>query len=384
MSTIVTIPISNVLLGSDYTGEILVGASRTTMNVILDTGSSTLAVNGQDFNPAADAGTTTTRIAQAVQYGSGSWVGAVVRTSVGLPGAVSLNGVNLAVTYRESANMFGNAQGIWGLAYETLNNSYLMPANTWTHKYAANRILTGKQADLDPYFNQLEEAGIVANKFAFYTKRSIISAATGNPATDPVNQGVFVVGGGEEQNQFYTGSFTEVAVLDDIYYNTDLISVQVGNQAPIPAPGLPPGSPDPSNAIVDSGTNSLVIDQTLFDRILASFAAINPGFATLLQDYALTTGQSVDQTQINLAQWPDLTLSLQGADGSPVTLTVTAGNYWQFDAGQQGQAIANIFGDGGQTGGMSILGLPLFSGYYTVFDRSLAGGRGVISFATRT
>ena len=49
MSTIVKMPISNVLLGSDYTGEILVGASLKKMNVILDTGSSTLAVNGQDF-----------------------------------------------------------------------------------------------------------------------------------------------------------------------------------------------------------------------------------------------------------------------------------------------------------------------------------------------
>jgi Eukaryotic aspartyl protease len=43
MSTIdVKMPISNVLLGSDYTGEILVGASQKKMNVILDTGSSTL------------------------------------------------------------------------------------------------------------------------------------------------------------------------------------------------------------------------------------------------------------------------------------------------------------------------------------------------------
>lgn len=384
MTTIVKMPISNLLLGSDYTGEILVGASQRKMNVILDTGSSTLAINGQDFNPTADKGTTTTNIAQDVQYGSGSWVGAVVRTSVGLPSAVSLKKVNLAVTYQESANMFGKAQGIWGLAYEKLNNSYLMPANTWKHKYDADRMVTGKEADLDPYFGQLEEAGIVANKFAFYTKRSIISAGTGNPSTDPLNQGVFVIGGGEEEEQFYIGKFTQVAVLDDIYYNTNLLSVQVGEQQPIPVPPLPAGSPDPSNSIVDSGTNSLVIDQTLFDGILASFGAINAEFPAILQNYALSAGQGVDQTQIDLSAWPDLTLSIQGADGSPVTLIVTPGNYWQFDAGQQGLAVANIFGDGGQMGGMSILGLALFNEYYTVFDRTLAGGRGVISFAERT
>jgi hypothetical protein len=259
-----------------------------------------------------------------------------------------------------------------------------MPADTWKHKYDIDRIETGKQADLDPYFSQLEEAGIVANKFAFYTKRSIINAATSNPSTDPLNQGVFVIGGGEEEKQFYTGSFTQVAVLDDIYYNTNLLSVRVGDQPPIPVAPPPSGSPDPSNSIVDSGTNSLVIDQTLFDRILASFGAINPDFPTTLQNYALSAGgQGVDQTTLNLSQWPDLTLSLQGPAGSPVTLTVTPGNYWQFDAGERGLAIANIFGDGGQMGGMSILGLPLFNGYYTVFDRTLAGGRGVISFAKR-
>lgn len=382
MSKVVKMPISNVLLGSDYTGQIEVGSSKKKMNMILDTGSSTLAVNGKDFNPSADKGSKTTNIAQEVQYGSGSWVGAVVRTSVGLSHSVSLKNVNIAVTYQELANMFDHAQGIWGLAYEKLNNSYLMPADTWKHKYDADRIATGKEADLDPYFSQLEEADIVANKFAFYTKRSIISAATANPATDTLNQGVFVIGGGEDEKQFYTGRFTQVAVLDDIYYNTDLLHVRV-DQPPITVPPLPPGSPDPSNSIVDSGTNSLVIDQTLFDRILASFRAINPEFSTMLQRYSLSTGQGVDETQLNLSAWPDLTLSLKGAQGSPVNLTVIPGNYWQFDAGERGLAIANIFGDDGQMGGMSILGLPLFNGYYTIFDRTLAAGRGIISFAKR-
>ncbi len=60
-----------------------------------------------------------------------------------------------------------------------------MPANTWTHRYKIKRIENGKVCDLVAYFGQLTEAGAVADKFAFYTKRSIISSATGNPATDP-------------------------------------------------------------------------------------------------------------------------------------------------------------------------------------------------------
>ena len=103
---VIRINITNVYCGSDYTAQVGIDTSGAKANLILDTGSSTLAVNGKDFDPTADSGTSTTNIAQEVQYGSGSWVGAVVRTSVDLSPAVALKNVNVAVTYQESANMF--------------------------------------------------------------------------------------------------------------------------------------------------------------------------------------------------------------------------------------------------------------------------------------
>ena len=42
--TVIRVPINNVKGGGDYTGEIRVGSQGTVANVILDTGSSTLAV----------------------------------------------------------------------------------------------------------------------------------------------------------------------------------------------------------------------------------------------------------------------------------------------------------------------------------------------------
>ena len=42
--TVIRIPINNVKGGGDYTGEIRVGSQGAVANVILDTGSSTLAV----------------------------------------------------------------------------------------------------------------------------------------------------------------------------------------------------------------------------------------------------------------------------------------------------------------------------------------------------
>jgi hypothetical protein len=117
---------------------------------------------------------------------------------------------------------------------------------------------------------------------------------------------------------------------------------------------------------------------------IKSFGNINANFASALTQFSISAGQSVDQSQIDLASWPDLSLTLQGASGLPVVLTVAPGNYWQFDAMQQGRALANMYGDEGSLGGQSILGLPLLNGYYTVFDRTAASGHGVINFATRT
>lgn len=383
MSNVIRMPISNVLMGSDYTGAISIGQNGVAANVILDTGSSTLAVQGSTYNPAQDPAAKTTRIAQEVQYGSGSWVGAVVQTTVGVAAGVTLPGVNLAVTYQTSSAMFGRADGILGLAYAPLNNAFLMAADTWKSRYQASQIANGKEADIDPYFSQLEEAGIVANLFGFYTKRSIMCMATATPATDPMNHGVFVIGGGSECTDLYTGGFTSVAVVDDLWYNTNLLSIQVGAQPPIRVPPLAPGAAGQSNSIVDSGTNSLVFAQGVYDQVVAAFGALNPDFAAALTQFSITANQGANQQQINLAAWPNLLLTLQGANGAPVVLTVTPANYWQFDALRTGMAIANMYGDGGSLGGQSILGLPLLNGYYTVFDRTAASGHGVINFATR-
>jgi Eukaryotic aspartyl protease len=384
MSKIVRMPISIATTGINYAAALSIGQSRVRTNVILDTGSSALAVDGHVYNPSGDALAKTTKMAQAVQYMSGSWVGAIVKTSVALSPDVTLNAVNLAVTYHTAQSMFGKADGIFGLAHDPLNNAHLMSADTWKTQYDADQITHGQEADLDPYFSQLEEAGIVANLFAFYTKRSIVSAETSNPASDPLNQGVFVMGGGVECADLYTGGFTSIAVLDDVWYNTNLLSIQVGDQAPIGVPQLAPGSTGKSNSIVDSGSNCLVLAQSVYNAVLTAFGKINPDLAAALTRFSIQSGQLADQSQIDLGVWPDLLLTLQGADGSPVVLAVTPSNYWQFDVTQKGLAIVNIYSEAGSLGGQSILGLPLFNSYYVVFDRTAASGHGVIRFANRT
>ena len=56
--TVIRIPINNVKGGGDYTGEIRVGSQGDVANVILDTGSSTLAVVPRVYKIAEDKNVT--------------------------------------------------------------------------------------------------------------------------------------------------------------------------------------------------------------------------------------------------------------------------------------------------------------------------------------
>jgi aspartyl protease len=378
-ATTIRVPITNVYMDGDYTGSIYVGSQKKPLNVILDTGSSTLAIDGHTYDAAKDKTAKITDIAQEVGYADGSsWVGAVVLVdvTVGVGTPTELPQVNVAVAYHTAGNMFGKSQGILGLAYTKLNNAFVLPGPTIPPKYTFNQIQSGKVTYLEPYFTQLESAGLVANKFAFYTRRSMVNLATGNPATDPLNNGFLILGGGEENTELYTGSFQVARVVDDVYYNTNLKSITVGNSAPISVSPPTKASGNISNSVVDSGTNSLLLDQSLFEALAQNFSS---AASSTLSD-AIRAGY-VPMSKLDLSAWPPITFVLEGALGNDVSLVVTPDTYWQTNSPKPGYATAVLFGDNGQGGGQSILGLPLMNNYFTVFDRSVDKGLGVVSFA---
>ncbi len=332
MPATLRIPITNVAMGDVYVGAIKVGSEAVPVDVIFDTGSSALAIDAHAFDPGNDPGTEPTKIAQSVNCRSGSWTGAVVGTKVELGVGVTLDHAYLTVIYTETQGLFGQAQGILGLAHKASDNADLMPEDTWKHKYRTDAIALGAAVDIDPCIRQLAKAGLFSNKFAFYTKRSVVRAASDDPAADPLNQGILVIGGGEDATEFHTGAFTRVAVFDDLWYDVNLI----GTQPAIRVAPAPAGAMNRSNSIVDSGTDSLIMERTLYGKIIAAFGAITPTYAAALRTHAIATGHPSDQSQIDLGSWPDIHFSFQGADGTPATLTVAPGNYWQFDAARKG------------------------------------------------
>lgn len=367
----IRIPISNLLLGNDYTGKLYVGSERKAVNLLLDTGSSTLAIEHRSYDPAGDRNAEKTRLVQEVAYGDGShWVGSVVKTDVSTSGnGADLPGVPVAVAYHETVQMFGKAQGILGLAYKPLDDAIEIDRPTIPPRYSPNDLRAGRRTFVQPYFMQLEEAGLVPNKFSFYTRRSVMRAAPREPsASDPLNHGFMILGGGEEATDLYMGAFQEARVLSDDWYSVNLKQVIVGGSHPISVALPTRQSRAPTNAIVDSGTNGLDLAPAVFDAILQK---LSPAQVALLR------ARQVSTSRIVLAEWPTLTFVLEGMHGD-VRLDVAPESYWQLDAWEAGTAAAALWrGEEEQ----SVLGLPLMNGYLTIFDCSANRGLGVVRFA---
>ena len=409
-SKVIRIPITNVYDGSDYSAQLVIGSGKATANVILDTGSSTLAVDPKAYGGTGDRNLKTTTYAQEVLYGTGGWAGPVVNTNLRFGNSsgseVVLDSAAIAITSVQQRGNFEGVTGIMGLAYNGLNSAYDFksyfaqnhrPATTYPWPFPSKsfkmfshsfdtlvKLNKIPEVDVTPYFDQLENNGVVANKFAFYTLRSFVSLRGGSSqsaqAADPLNQGVFVLGGGEEQKDLYQGGFVSVGVLHDLYYNTNLKSVQVDGCAAVAAAALQPEYQDfmVSNSIVDSGTSDLSLAGDVYNAILAGLKQLSPAFLEAVQA-SQQNRNGVAASSLNLEKWPNIYFVLTGENGEDVRLTVSPQTYWQVDFPVAGQAVFQVSGPLDKAN-QSILGLPLMNNYYTVFDRS-QDSQGVIRFA---
>src|SRR5580658_4877051 len=71
----IRLAITNVLMDGDYTGTIYVGSQKKPVNVIFDTGSSTLAIDGTVYDATKDATATsrTSRRKSAMRTAAVGW-----------------------------------------------------------------------------------------------------------------------------------------------------------------------------------------------------------------------------------------------------------------------------------------------------------------------
>lgn len=438
MPAILKLPLTNVYAKGDYCATFHIGSEQSPVNLIIDSGSSTLVVKEGSYQTSEDKNLTPTTIAQEVNYGIGGWNGPVIHSSItiahenaeehklnGNNDSITLNNATIAIVSSEKQfATFGLADGMLGMAYHHLNKGFnlseylqeqkVAPAHTYPWPFSTKSDQDSEnlkqfkhflwqypEHDITPYFTELALHNLSANKFSFYSKRSAIhidqqhtaQSSTDDLKLDPLNQGWLIFGGGKEQTDLYQGDFRRIKVEHDIYYNVELLSVQVGDKAPIPAAPLAEKNVKNyfTNAIIDTGAGGIVLTADIHQQLIKDLVAINPAFEALLSPFNDLAYQEtgIDVEKLNLAQWPDITFTFVGDTPSseltnnekpPIELICTPETYWQVNTPSYGKACFRLLSQLPQWPNQSIIGLPLLNNYYVIFDRSV-DSTGVIKFA---
>lgn len=376
MAGSIRIPIT-VKHGNCFALELSVGVPPVSVSVLLDTGSSMLLVNAPPYREENDTIAATSKLLQQGSLRGIDFLAAVIRTQVAFRTTAggettSVSSANLGVIYRVMP-LFGDADGILGLAYPPLNPATTMPADTWDACYGPAALLVPglRKANLATFMSQLAVAHQIADKFAFSIGRSVASAADA-----ALNSGIFVIGQAEECKDLYTGDFQSAAVVHDAYYHTNLQRIQIGGHD-IDVDPTPAGDPAISNSIIDSGAGNIGLAPGLYQKVIDRFNEVAPTFGDRLR------AGVQNQDQLRLADWPPIGFVLQGLNGATATVTVASKDYWRCDGAGAGKATAALSSGGAPKPGQSVLGLPLLAGHYVVFDRTGGSGKSVIKFASR-
>jgi len=434
LTTSLRLPITNVFSLGDYTVTLHLGSEKSQVNLLLDTGSSTLVVKSSSYKSTQDKNLTASPIVQEVNYGVGGWNGPVIYTSINIhehcqksehpqnianSPSIKLNNAPVAlVNSAKQSKTFGESDGILGLAYHHLNKGFdfsqyfkehdINPALSYPWPFSAEisenlarfkkLMWQYPEQDIAPYFTLLEEQQLIANKFAFYSKRSAIhinaantdKTPAGELAKDPLNQGLFILGGGEEQTDLYQGSFQNIKVEHDVYYNVELKSVQVGTNKTITAVPLEQKHLKSyfTNAIIDTGAGAIVLTAEIYQQVIKDLSAYNASFAQLLAPFKEMSAQltGIDARVLDLTQWPTLYFTFVSepatANSAEKTeiLACPPQMYWQINTPNYDKACFRLLSQLPQWPNQSIIGLPLLNNYYVVFDRS-AEETGVVKFA---
>lgn len=397
------VEMTNVHAKGGYCIGATIGSESVPVQLIVDTGSSTLVVAESAWNPGKDRDLTPTSWVQDVTYGMGGWAGPLVRTTVQLNSqraCMRMKDVPVAMASVVAPGVLADADGFIGLAYHHLDKSYDVsqllagldpPAHTtWPWPFdvgvqsddlrAFRQQLAGcPEQDVEPYFDDLTEHGLISNRFGFVSSRSSIHHCAADLsrnalARDPLNQGQLVLGNDCLEDHLYQGDFIDLAVNHDIYYNVTLESAGFAGGPMHEAPPLDAAHLNSyfSNAIIDTGASMLVLVADLYQALHQDLLAMNPSFGEVLDAFPdqRRSEIGIDIDRVTLSEWPDLLMTFSGPNHESHTLSLSADTYWQVHAPEHGQITYKLLPQIAHWPNQSIIGLPLLNNYYVMFDRS--------------
>lgn len=338
---------------SGFSTPVTIGSQ--TFNVLVDSGSATVAVAGpsctsnacsgnQALSPTYTAGASAQDMNTevSVTYGSGSWSGHAYTDDVNVAGVGS---VRMAMAAIDTASDFfrtskcaatynqGNQyQGILGLAYGSL-----APSGS------------------DAYWDTLmDSSNDVANVFAHQ-----MCGSAGN--------GRLWIGGYD--STFFTGSLSYTAITDESWYVVGMQGMTFGGAA---VPGVDASSY--GTTIVDSGTTALVLPSGVYSALTNqivgnSYFAHNFGsdfFSSSGYCVVPANGATADQLNANL---PQLAITLAGG----VVLTLNAVPSYlvdQTDGSGTHYYCPGVSTADGSASVQTILGYAALNQHTVVYDRA--------------
>lgn len=114
-------------------------------------------------------------------------------------------------------------------------------------------------------------------------------------------------------------------MLDDLYYNTNLKSVQVEGCAVVAAQPLQAQyiGNSKTNSTVDRGTSVLWLAPDVYAAVVGSLKQLDSAFGVAIDDFATASkqNQGLPVSQLNLASWPNIHFILEGTNGQDIRLT---------------------------------------------------------------
>ncbi len=411
----VRFPINIAEAQGAYSLELLIGSEQVPVKLMIDTGSSTIAFHANRYSVEQDQQSKTTQTAQCVTYGLGGWAGPVLTSSITYSNGTDqfvIHDAAFALIENEKGKNFLNLDGILGMAYHHLNKGYCLSnyftakadKDTQTYPWPfSNQIeqtsintfkkflLKYPEHDITPNFTAFAQQNVSLNQFALSIHRSIVYVPQQNMTLEQkeqesLNQGLFIIGDAEAEQDLYTGTPQVVKVVHDAYYNTNLLSVKVAGFDQFKAPPLDQQHVHNffSNAIVDSGCSYLMLQRDIYQYVIDSFKSIDPHLLTYIDAFnkAHANQQAYYPKDLDLNQWPNLYFTFEGVEEDEVTLCCRPEHYWQLDAISPGQAFFTLLDQIPKWPDQSLIGLPIISSYFCIFDRS-TGAEGVIKFAEK-
>jgi hypothetical protein len=396
------VPLNNVKGKGDFCAELEIGEPSQLQTLLLDSGSSSLVLSPQHYDASIDQRIEPTTLCQHVKYGVGEWLGPVVSSQITIGTGrhkATIRSAFFAIAEERKANTFVRTSGILGLAYEPLNTAHDLSINTFPWRPECSekvqselflrKVLNSPKKQVNTFFSQCVEQGIVPDQFGFLVHRSSVFHSKNKETSEqlsahPLNQGMLALGKPHLHTQLHKNDFIHIPLVCDKYYNVNLLGVKVESQAMLtPPPFIEHKSkPSNSNCFVDSGANAILLPESLFTELMQNLAQAVPHQAHLLSAYQQYNGKEVGipLNNLNLSEWPNIQFTFSGRKGRSDNLILTPYSYWQTHAPECNQAsfkITTLPGWQAQT----ILGLPLMCEYYTIFDRQ-AGDKGALVFAS--